>query len=164
MWARTSNVWKLLSLWISRESVFESPVQKIFFSVRFFFTDTDDSQDSSGREETIFCSTLPLPPTPEHWEIYLQICMSYDYHVFLIAALVFTRLLLDEIYHLIELPISLIDWWYNVCFFTWWMIQGFCYSNLIWETGEFELASTITIILRPNPLTKCTSHPQDFQS
>ena len=33
-----------------------------------------------------------------------------DYHVFLIAALVFTRLLLDEIYHLIELPFEwLID-------------------------------------------------------
>ena len=27
-----------------------------------------------------------------------------DYHVFLIRTLVFTRLLLDEIYHLIELP------------------------------------------------------------
>ena len=27
-----------------------------------------------------------------------------DYHVFLVATLVFTRLLLDEIYHLIELP------------------------------------------------------------
>ena len=33
-----------------------------------------------------------------------------DYHVFLIAMLVFTRLLLDEIYHLVELPFEwLID-------------------------------------------------------
>ena len=30
-----------------------------------------------------------------------------DYHIFLIASLVFTRLLLNEIYHLIELPF---DW------------------------------------------------------
>ena len=30
-----------------------------------------------------------------------------DYHIFLIVPLVFTRLLLDEIYHLIELPF---DW------------------------------------------------------
>ena len=36
--------------------------------------------------------------------IYLQFFMWDDYHVFLIAPLVFTRELLDEIYHLIELP------------------------------------------------------------
>ena len=36
--------------------------------------------------------------------------MIDSYHVFLIALLVFTRLLLDEIYHLIELPFDrLID-------------------------------------------------------
>ena len=82
-----------------------------FFLSGFSFTDTDNSQDSRGREGTIFYSTLPLPPAHEHWDIYLQLCMWDDYHVFLIATLVFTRLLLDEIYHLIEL---LFDWliWY----------------------------------------------------
>ena len=33
-----------------------------FFSIRVFFTDTDNSQDSRGREGSIFYSTLPLPP------------------------------------------------------------------------------------------------------
>ena len=75
-----------------------------FFPIRVFFTDTEDSQDSRGREETIFYSTLPLPTTHKHWDIYLQCCMWDDYHTFLIATLVFTRRLLDEIYHLIELP------------------------------------------------------------
>ena len=65
-----------------------------FFSIRVFFTDTDDSQDSRRRERTIFYSTLPLPPTHEHWHIYLQLCMWDDYHVFLMATLVLTRLLL----------------------------------------------------------------------
>ena len=37
-----------------------------FFSIRVFFTDTDDSQDSRRREGTIFHSTLPLPPAHEH--------------------------------------------------------------------------------------------------
>ena len=50
-----------------------------------------------GRGETIFYSTLPLPPAHEHSDIYLQLCMWDDYHIFLIAPLVFTRLLLDEI-------------------------------------------------------------------
>ena len=82
----------------------------LFFSIRVFFTHTDDSQDSRGREGTIFYSTLPLPPAHEHWDIYLQLCMWDDYQLFLIATLVFTRLLLNEIYHLVELPFEqLID-------------------------------------------------------
>ena len=39
---------------------------EFFFSIRVFFTDTDDSQDSRGREGTIFYSALPLPPAHEH--------------------------------------------------------------------------------------------------
>ena len=83
-----------------------SLISYIFFSIRFFFTDTDDSQDSRGREGKIFFSNLPLPPAHEHWEIYLQLCMWDDYQVFLIATLVFTRLLLNEIYQLIKLPFA----------------------------------------------------------
>ena len=75
-----------------------------FFLSGLPFTDTDSIQDSRGREETIFYSTLPLPPAHKHSDIYLELCMWVDYHIFLIAPLVFTRLLLDEIYPLIELP------------------------------------------------------------
>ena len=46
-----------------------------FFLSGFSFTDTDDSQDSRGRGRIIFYSTLPLPPTHEHSDIYLQLCM-----------------------------------------------------------------------------------------
>ena len=74
-----------------------------FFPSEFSFTDTDNLQGSRGREGTIFYSTLPLPSAHEHSDIYLQLCTWDDYHIFLIATLVFTRLLLDEIYHLIEL-------------------------------------------------------------
>ena len=52
-----------------------------FFSIRVFFTGTDDSQDSREREGTIY-STLPFPPAHEHWDIYLQLCMWDDYQVF----------------------------------------------------------------------------------
>ena len=78
-----------------------------FFLSGFSFTNTSKSQDHRGREGTIFYSTLPFPPTHEHSDIYLQLCMSDDYPVFLIAPLLFTRLLLDEIYRLIGLPF---DW------------------------------------------------------
>ena len=37
------------------------------------------------------------------------------------------------------------------------LILGFCYSDLTLETGGFELASTITLALQANRLTKCAS-------
>ena len=44
-----------------------------FFLSGFSFTDTDNSQDSRGREGPSY-STLPLPPAHEHSDIYLQLC------------------------------------------------------------------------------------------
>ena len=82
-----------------------------FFLSGFSFTDTNDSQDSREREVTIFYSTLLLPPVYEYWDIYLQFCMWHDYHIFLIKPLVFTNLLLDKIYHLIELPFDWLMMW-----------------------------------------------------
>ena len=133
------------------------------FLLGFSITDTDDLQNSRGREGTIFYSTLSLPPAHEHWDIYFQLCMWDDYHVFLIATLVFTRLLLDEISSLIKLALDwLIDWLIDdamfVCVFDE-LILGFCYSGLTWETGGFELVSTITRVLQANRLSKCASHP-----
>ena len=113
-----------------------------FFLSGFYFTDIDDSQDTRGKKGSIFYSNLPLPPAHKHSDIYLQLCMWDDYHVFVIATLVFTRLLLNEIYHLIELPFDwLIDNAMFVCLLDD-LILVFCYSNLIWETGRFELGST----------------------
>ena len=95
-----------------------------FFLSGFSFTDTDDSRNSRGREGTIFYSTLPLPPAHEHSDIYLQLCMWDDYHIFLIATLVFTRLLLVEIFPPYRIIIWLIDdvkfvlfvWWFDTRF------------------------------------------------
>ena len=128
--------------------------------MRVFFRDSDDSQESRGREGTIFYSTLPLLPAHEHWNIYLQLCIGDDYHVFLIATLKFTRLLLNEIYNLIELPFErLIDDAMFVCLLDE-LILGFCYSDLTLETNGFELTSTIILVLQVNRLTKCASHTE----
>ena len=91
------------------------------------------------------------------------ICNTDDYHVSLIATLVFTRLLFDELYHLLELPFEwLIDDPVFVCLLDE-LILGFCYSDLTLETGGFELASTITLVLEANRLTKCASQCQIIQ-
>ena len=47
-----------------------------FFLSGFFFTVTDDSQDSRAREGTIFYSILPFPPAHEHSDIYLYLNSS----------------------------------------------------------------------------------------
>ena len=74
-----------------------------FFSIKVFFTDTDDSQDSSGREGTNLIN-LFLPSSPPSrsrtFRLSFQLRMWADHPVFLIAQLVSTRQLLDEIYHL----------------------------------------------------------------
>ena len=74
----------------------------LFFLSDVFFMDIDESQDSRGREETIFYSTVSYPPAHEHSNMYLQ-----TLHVTWLSHI--TRLQHNEIYHLIELP-----WWYNV--------------------------------------------------
>ena len=137
----------------------EGLLHNFFFSIRVLFTDTDDSHDSRGSKGTIFYSILPFLPAHENWDIYLRIFMWHDYHVFLTATVVFTRLLLNLIYYLIKLPFEwLMDDAMFVCLLDE-LILGFCYSDLTLETGGFELASTVTLVLQSTQLTKCASHP-----
>ena len=78
-----------------------------FFFYQGFLSRTLTTHRTAEEGKGPSYSTLPLPSAHEHSDIYLQLCTWDDYHIFLIATLVFTRLLLDEIYHLIEL---LFDW------------------------------------------------------
>ena len=90
----------------------------LFFSIRI-----DDWHDSRGREGNIFFySTLQLPLAHKLSDIYLQLWMLDDCHIFLIGLLVFTRLLLDEIYLLIEF-----DWLMMWCYF--WFVYLFVFLS-----------------------------------
>ena len=76
------------------------------------------------------------------------------------AALVFTRLLVDEIYHRSELSF---DWLTDDAMFICVLDDlslGFFHSGMTWETAGFELAWTITLVLQANRLTKHASHPK----
>ena len=85
--------------------------------------------------------------------------MRDDYHVFLVATLVFTRMLLVEIYHLVELPFDwLIDDAMFVCLVDE-LIPGICYSDF--EMGDRWIwirIDHLTLALQANRLTKCASH------
>ena len=43
------------------------------------------------------------------------------------------------------------------------LIVSFCHSNLTRKTGGLELASTITLVIQANQLTKCASHPETLK-
>ena len=92
-------------------------------------------------------------------DIYLELCMWDDYHIFLIASLVFTRLLLNDIYHLIELPFWLIDdVTLSVCLFTWLFDSSF-FVIAIWVGKPVDSnLHRLFITLQVNRLTKCASH------
>ena len=107
---------------------------QVFFHRHWRFIEVQ----GKGGDHLLFLSTT----STHSWilrHIYLQLCMWDEYHLFLIATFVFTRLLRDEIYHLIELPF---DWLFDdpifICLLDE-LILGFSYSDLTWETGGFEL-------------------------
>ena len=61
-------------------------------------------QDRRGREGTIFIpSSLTVQPAQEYSGTYLQFCIWDEYFLFLIAALVITRILLYQIYPLLKI-------------------------------------------------------------
>ena len=97
----------------------------IFFSVRVFFHGHWRlmRQQGKGEDHFLFHSTTSTRSrTFRHLFATLHVRW---HHIFLIAPLVFTRLLLDEIFTLSNY--HLIDWWCEVCFslFTWWFDTRF---------------------------------------
>ena len=119
-------------------------LRKTFFYQGFLSqTLTTDRTAGEGRGPS-FYSTLPLPPAHEHWYIYLQLCMWNDYHVFLIATLVFTRLLLHEIYHLIELPFELLIIYYYMRLLGMFDEKQKCVTYLFSCMGTFRLIGSLS--------------------
>ena len=63
------------------------------------------------------------------------------------------------------ITIWLIDWlidWCNVCLFTWWIDSRFLLQRFHMGNRWNELASTITLVLQANGLTKCASQPKEY--
>ena len=88
------------------------------FCIRVCFHGHLPCTEQQGKGEDHLYSFLPLPPNHEHSAIYLRFCIWDDYHVFLIALQVVTRLLLSEIYHRSEFAFNY--WLIVASAFTWW--------------------------------------------
>ena len=131
----------------------------IFFSIRVFFHGHWQLAGQQGKGGDLFSfhsTTSTYSRTFRHLCATLRVrCLSHIFN----ATLVFTRPLFDEIYHLIEL---LFDWlmiwcWFKfVCLLIWVKVLLQLYDMR--KTGELELASTNTLVLQANRLTKYTSH------
>lgn len=120
LFAGSNLEWKTLQfsvLLCKRHNIWENSAlqfigQNALFSFRFFLC-------RHWRLTGHSYSTLPIPPGHKHSDSYLQLFIWDDYHISLMAAFVFTRMLFDEIYHIIELPFNcLIDDAMFVCLFT----------------------------------------------
>ena len=130
-----------------------------FFLSGFSFTDTDNSQDSRGREGTIlFHSTTSIRwRTFRH--LFATLHVKWLSHIFIRNACIYHT---TYSMRFTALPnYYLIDWWRNFdfCLFGCWIDFRFRYSYMAWETGGHELASAIILVLQANRLTKCASHP-----
>ena len=143
---RLSIYWSMM-VWFSSWNNMIFPVVllkrwRTFFYQGFFSQTLTIHRTAREGRGSCFYSTLPLPPAHEHSDISLQLCMWDDYHVFLIATLVFTRLLLDEIFHLIELPFDwLIDWLIDDRIFAFLLDELILGIIAIWHEKTVDLSS-----------------------
>ena len=128
---------------------------RVFFHRHWQFT----GQQGKGGDHRLFHSTTSTrSPTLRH--LFATLHVRWLSHIFNRIACIYqtaTRWDLPPY----RITIWLIDWWCNVCFFTWWIDSRFLLTAILTlETGGFELASTITLALQANRLTKCASHPK----
>ena len=128
---------------------------RVLFHIHWWFT----RQHEKGVDHLLFHSTTHelTPPARKDSDIYLQLCVWHD--VFLIASLPFTRLLLYETYD----PYRINIWFMDDALLIFVNLLdsregGGVYSNLTPEIGGCELASTITLVIQANRLTKSASH------
>ena len=120
--------------------------------------DTDESQDSRGKEGTIFYSSLPLPPTHEH--LFATLHARWLSHIFNRTACIYQTAIWWDLPPY-RITIWLIDDAMLIFVFLLDdLILGFCYNNLKQDTDGLELASTITLVLQTNRLSKCASSPE----
>ena len=105
-------------------------------------------QQEKARQYLLFHSTTSTHPTNIPTFI-LQLCPWDNYHIFLIVPLVLTKLLLNEIHHIIEL---LFDWlmmfyWFLFVYLLVWFkvfVTAIWHWKLV-DSNLHRLSSTITI-------------------
>ena len=132
-----SNVLYLFCFWV--------------FSYQSFISQTLTTQKTAGeRREPYFISLYRFHLLTNIHTYILQLSKWDDYHRFLIAPLVFTRLLLDVIYHLIRLLFNWFMMWFWLLF-VYLLIWFQYFLTAIWHWKAVSL--TIILVLQANQLS-----------
>ena len=124
----------------------------LYFSIRILFHRHwrfTGQQGKGGDHLLLYSITSSRSPTLRH--LFATLHVRWQSRIFDRNACAY------QTYHLIELSF---DWLIDDGMFVYLLdelILGFCFSDLTWENGEFQLASTITLVLQANRLTKCAS-------
>ena len=124
---------------------------RAFFHRHWWFT----GQQGKGGDHLLFHSTTSTcSRTLRH--LFATLHVTWISHIFNRNACVYQTQWNLSLY---RMTISLINWWCNVCLFTWWIISRFfCYSDFTWDTGGFELGHHPCITSKPtNQLCQLTN-------
>ena len=120
-----------------------------FFSIRVFFSWILTTHRTAGEERG---PSLPLPSFPLcHFHPFTNVqAFICNFAREMTITYFYQCLYLPDCYSMRFTTLSnyyLIDWWCNVDFrlFGCWFDFRFCYSYFTWETGGFELTSTISL-------------------
>ena len=129
-----------------------------FFSIRVFFHRhwSFTGQQGMGVDHLLFHSTASTRSRKLR-HLFLTLHVRWLSRIFDCNACVYQTATWWDL-----LPLLPFDWLIDDAMFVCLLdelILSFCYNDLTWETGGFELASTITPALQANRLIKCASHP-----
>ena len=113
--------------------------KSVFFSIRVILHGhwRLTGQEGKGGDQ-LFIPLYHYHPLTNIQTFILQLCTWDDFRIFLIAPLVFTRLLLDEIYHLIELPFDWLIWcWFLFVYLLIWF-KAFVTAIWLWKPVDLN--------------------------
>ena len=100
--------------------------RSLFFLSGFSFTDTDDSLDSKGRagNHLLFQSTSTSTRSRTLKHLFATLHLRWLLRIFNRNACVYQTATRQDLPHY-RITIWVIDWWCNVCLFTWWIDSRF---------------------------------------
>ena len=120
-----------------------------FFLSEFSFTDTNNPQDSQGRKRTFFLFHSTISTHSETLRyLFATLHVRWLSRIFNRNAFVYqSASRWDLLPYWNWITIGFIDWWCNVCLFTWWIDSRWFYVTAIWHVKPVDSSSH-----RPSPL------------
>ena len=152
-----------MKLWLEKKAIKMYSTHNFFFFYQDFLSQTLITHRTAGEGRgPSFSPLYHFHPLTKFRQLFATLHVRWLSHIFNRTVCIYqaaTRW---------DLPPYRITIWLtddvalSFCLFTWWFDSSFfCYTNLRWETGGFELTSTITLVLQANRLTSVLVTPNN---